>query len=73
MSGDGSSNEIPSSKECILSSIGRKFIQESILPSVKGTLIGTLQIEINSDQILSNVGFGEGKTEVPGEEPFRAE
>ena len=70
MSGDGSSNEIPSSEECVLSSIGRK---ESILPSVKGTLIGTLQIEINSDQILSNVGFGEGKTEVPGEEPFRAE
>jgi len=57
MSGDGSSNEIPSSEECVLSSIGRKFIQESILPSVKGTLIGTLQIEINSDQILSNVGF----------------
>ena len=70
MSGDGSSNEIPSSEECVLSSIGRK---ESILPSVKGTLIGTLHIEINSDQILSNVGFGEGKTEVPGEEPFRAE
>ena len=71
MSGDGSSNEIPSSEECVLSSIGRK---ESILPSVKGTLIGTLQIEINSDQILSNVGFwGEGKTGVPGEKPFRAE
>lgn len=46
-----------SREECVLSSIGRKFIQESILPSVKGALIGTLQIEINSDQILSNVGF----------------
>ena len=63
------------------------FKQRKERKEIKGTLfkcqiyrvlrvreLGTQQIVINTNQILSNVGFwGEGKTGVPWEKPDRAE
>ena len=46
----------------------------SSLFCVKAHLLGTLQVEINTNQIQSNTGFwGEGKTGVPRGKALRAE